>query len=53
MLEKPCVVLIDGNDEELFINGESVCCYKRLYPSDVLDALQEYGIINFEYREEQ
>lgn len=52
MLEKPYVMLIDGIDEELLINGESVCCHKRLYPFDVLDALQKKGIINLEYREE-
>lgn len=39
ILEKPCVVLIDGNNEKLLINGESVCYHKRLYLSDVLDAL--------------
>lgn len=50
MLEKPYVVFIEGNDEELLINGKSVCCHKRLYPFDVLDALRQHGIINFEYR---
>lgn len=43
----PCVKLTDDYDEELFINGESVCCHKHLYPADVLDALDERGIINF------
>lgn len=52
MFNKPYVVLVEGADEELFINGESVCCHKRLYSSDILDALKENGIINFEYREE-
>lgn len=52
LLDKPYVVLCDSADEELLINGESVCCHKRLYPFDVLNALQKYGIINFEYREE-
>lgn len=52
ILEKPYVMLIDGIDEELLINGESLCCHKRLYPFDVLDALQKQGIINFEYIEE-
>lgn len=48
MYEKlPCVKLVDEYDEELFINGESVCCHKHLYPADVLDALDERGIINF------
>lgn len=43
----PCVKLIDDYAEELFINSESVCCHKHLYPADVLDALDKYGIINF------
>lgn len=43
----PCVKLVDDYDEELFINGESVCCYKHLYPADVLDALDKRGVINF------
>ena len=48
MYEKlPCVKLTDDYDEELLINGESVCCHKHLYPADVLDALDKYGIINF------
>ena len=48
MYEKvPCVKLVDGYDEELFINDESVCCHKHLYPADVLDALDERGTINF------
>ena len=46
-LELPYVVLDESNDEELRINGESVCCHKRLYAIDVLDALDKYGIINF------
>ena len=47
LLELPYVVLDESDDEELRINGESVCCHKRLYPADVLEALAEYGIINF------
>lgn len=43
----PCVKLVEDYDEELFINGKSVCCHKHLYPADVLDALDECGIINY------
>lgn len=43
----PCVKLVEDYDEELFINGESVCCHKHLYPADVLDALDKRGVINF------
>lgn len=43
-VKKPHVVLIENdNDEEFLINGESACCHKRLYPFDVLDALQKKG----------
>lgn len=48
-LELPYVVLDESNDEELRINGESVCCHKHLYPADVLEALAKHGIINFVY----
>ena len=44
LVELPC-------EEELFINGKSVCCHKHLYPSDVLIALEESGIIEFNRRE--
>lgn len=47
----PNVILIEGCDEELFINGKSVCIHDRLYPSDVLNALAENGVINFERKE--
>ena len=47
----PNVLLTEGCDEELFINGKSVCVHDRLYPSDVLNALADKGIINFEKRE--
>ena len=49
LLELPYVVLDESDDEELFINGESVCCHKRLYPADVLEALAKHEIINFVY----
>ena len=49
LLELPYVVLDESDDEELSINGESVCCHKRLYPADVLEALAKHGIINFVY----
>lgn len=49
LLELPYVVLDENNDEELRINGESVCCHKHLYPADVLEALAKHGIINFVY----
>ena len=49
LLELPYVVLDESDDEELRINGESVCCHKRLYPVDVLEALAKHGIINFVY----
>ena len=47
LLELPYVVLDESDDEELRINGKSVCCHKRLYPADVLEALAKHGIINF------
>lgn len=47
LLELPNVVLDERDDEELRINGESVCHHKRLYAVDVLEALAEHGIINF------
>ena len=47
----PEVELVEGYEEELFINGKSVCSYKHLYPSDILIALDEYGIIKFKGRE--
>ena len=43
----PSVKLTDDYDEELFIDDESLCCHKHLYPADVLDALDKQGIINF------
>lgn len=49
LLELPFIVLDESNDEELRINGEYVCCHKRLYPVDVLKALAKHGIINFVY----
>ena len=49
LLKLPFIVLDESNDEELRINGESVCCHKRLYPVDVLKALAKHGIINFVY----
>jgi len=53
LLDKPYVVLVENDDDdELRINGESVCCHKRLYPYDVLDALKNQGIINFTYNKE-
>ena len=47
----PKVLLIENGDEELFINGESVCCHDRLYLSEVLQMLADYGIIDFTYRQ--
>ena len=47
LLELPYVVLNESDDEELRINGKSICCHKRLYPADVLEALAKHGIINF------
>lgn len=47
----PDVLIVEGCDEELFIDGKSVCIHKRLYPSDVLNALTDNGIINFERKE--
>lgn len=47
----PKVLLIENGDEELFINGESVCCHDRLYPLEVLQILDDYGIIDFTYRQ--
>lgn len=49
LIELPYVVLDESDDEELRINGESVCCHKRLYPVDVLESLAKHGIINFVY----
>ena len=43
----PEVVFIDSHDEELIINGKSVCKHRCLYPSDVLSVLDEYGVIKF------
>lgn len=43
----PNVLFVEKDDEELFINGESVCVHERFYPSDILDALHKCGIINF------
>ena len=51
-LNLPKVTLVElPGEEELFINGESVCCHNHLYPSDVLDALDKSGIIEFNRRE--
>lgn len=47
----PEVLLVEDFDDELFINGKSVCCHENLYPSDVLKALGDYGIINFRRKE--
>ena len=47
LIELPYVVLDESDDEELRINGESVCYHKRLYLADVLEALAKHGIINF------
>lgn len=47
----PEVLLVEDFDDELFINGKSVCCHKNLYPYDVLKALDDYGIINFRCKE--
>lgn len=49
LLELPYVTLDESDDEELRINGKSVCCHKHLYPADVLEALAKHGIINFVY----
>lgn len=54
LLNKPYVVLVENEyDEELRINGESVCCHKKLYPFDILDALKNKGIINFTHMKEE
>lgn len=47
----PEVLLVEDFDNELFINGKSVCCHENLYPYDVLKALDDYGIINFRHKE--
>lgn len=47
----PNVVFVDVGDEKLIINNKEVCVHKCLYPSDVLQALADYGIINYEWRE--
>lgn len=47
----PDVLLVEDYDEELFIDGKSVCSHERLYPSDVLQALADYGVIKFHKRE--
>lgn len=47
----PNVLLVEGCDEELFINGKSVCVHKRLYPSDVLSALADNRIITYKREE--
>lgn len=44
-------LLVEDFDDELFINGKSVCCHENLYPSDILRALDDYGIINFRREE--
>ena len=44
------VEFVDDIDEELLINGKSVCCHENLYPYDVLKALDDYGVINFKGR---
>lgn len=46
------VEFADDIDEELLINGKSVCSHKHLYPSDILTALDEYGIIKFKEKGE-
>jgi hypothetical protein len=47
----PEVLLVEDFDDELFINGKSVCCHENLYPYDVLKALDDYRIINFRSKE--
>ena len=47
----PEVLLVEDFDDELFITGKSVCCHENLYPSDILRALDDYGIINFRREE--
>lgn len=47
----PEVLLVEDFDDELFINGKSVCCHENLYPCDVLRALDDYGVINFRRKE--
>lgn len=46
------VEFADDIDEELLINGKSVCSHKHLYPSDILTALDEHGIIKFKEKGE-
>lgn len=43
----PEVLLVEDFDDELFINGKSVCFHENLYPYDVLKALEDYGVIKF------
>lgn len=45
----PEVLLVEDFDNELFINGKSVCCHENLYPCDVLRALDDYGVIKFRH----
>lgn len=47
----PEILLVEDFDDELFINGKSVCCHENLCPSDILRALDDYGIINFRRKE--
>lgn len=47
----PEVLLVEDFDDELFINGKSVCCHENLYSYDVLKALDDYRIINFRRKE--
>ena len=46
----PEVLLVEDFDDELFINGKSVCCHENLYHYDVLKALDDYGVISFKGR---
>ena len=43
----PKVIFIDSHDKELIISGKSVCKHRCLYSSDVLNVLDEYGVIKF------
>ena len=48
----PEILLVEDFDDELFINGKSVCSHKHLYPSDILTALDDYGITKFKEKGE-
>ncbi len=51
LIYRPRVHLLEDDCEEaLYINGKLIMCHDRLYPSEILDALEKAGMIQYTHK---